>query len=153
MLKYIKRNPVNAAFAVGILGCLAFSSGNIRENLGTIDHVKKTTQFNATKQLELQASQQAAEQQSEIAKDRYRNGCLMLTTALVQGQPVFNTSKKPLPRGTVVCDPIGNTAKLIPRDFDGDGVYVPVVGELAYTGDKEAIQQAIASNQAIKIYQ
>ncbi|BAY11029.1 hypothetical protein [Calothrix sp. NIES-2098] len=153
MLKYIKRNPVNTAFTVGILGCLAFSSGNISQNLGTLEHIKKTTQYNATKQLELQASQQNAAQQSDIAIERYKNGCLLLTQPLIQGQPVYNTKGKPLPRGTVVCDQIGNTAKLIPRDFDGDGVFVPVVGELAYTGNREAVQDAIASNQAMKIYQ
>jgi hypothetical protein len=58
-------------------------------------------------------------------------------TTLSEGQPVMDRIRKtPLPIGTIVCDANGNTAKIV--SVQGK----PVVGELAFTGDRTLIEQA-----------
>jgi hypothetical protein len=148
LLRIIKRNPINVTFGVLMLGCLALSSGNVRANFQSIDATKKITQFNAAKNLELTASQQNAESQAEIANQRYQSGCLMLSTKgqfvhLAQAITVIDPlTKSALPKGTVLCDSFGNTGVLAPRDFDGDGVYVTVITETAFTGNQEIVSKA-----------
>jgi len=89
--------------------------------------------------MELRASQQATQMNAQIAQQRYQAGCLKLRSALVQGEPVFQNGS-PLPKGTIVCDRFGNTGKLVPRDFDKDGKYVPVVAETAFTGNSKVVK-------------
>jgi hypothetical protein len=148
LIRIIKRNPVNTAFGVLMIGCLALSSGNVKANFQSIDATKKTTQFNAAKNLELTASQQDAESQASIANQRYQTGCLMLVSNskfvhLAQAITVIDPDRKtPLPKGTLVCDAFGNTGRLAPRDFDTDGVFVTVITETAFTGNQEIISKA-----------
>lgn len=148
LLRIIQRNPVNATFGALLIGCLALSSGNVKANFESIDATKKTTQFNAAKNLELTASQQDVESQAEIANQRYQSGCLMLSTNnkfvhLAQAITVIDPDRKtPLPKGTLVCDAFGNTGRLAPRDFDQDGVFVTVITETAFTGNQEIISKA-----------
>lgn len=148
LLRIFQRNPVNTAFGVLMIGCLALSSGNVKANFQSIDATKKTTQFNAAKNLELTASQQDAESQAEIANQRYQSGCLMLVdngkfVHLAQAITVIDPDRKtPLPKGTLICDSFGNTGKLAPRDFDQDGVFVTVITETSFTGNLEIVSKA-----------
>jgi len=144
--KKIKRNPVSTAFGVGILGCLMMSSGNISKNISTLALVRDEAQKNNTADMMLHASQEAADAQAEIAKQRYKAGCVMVVsmshpdhyTSLSEGQPVLDRVRKtPLPTGTIVCDANGNTARIVL------GINKkPVVGEVAFTGDRTIIAAA-----------
>jgi hypothetical protein len=148
LLRIIKRNPINVTFGVLLIGCLALSSGNIKDNFQTIGATKKTTQFNIAKNYELTASQQDAESQAEIANQRYQSGCLMLETNgkfvhLAQAITVIDPDRKtPLPKGTLICDSYGNTGRLAPRDFDRDGIFTTVITETAFTGNQEIVSRA-----------
>lgn len=148
LLRIVQRNPINVTFGVLMLGCLALSSGNVKANFENINATKKITQFNAVKNLELTASQQDVESQAEIAKQRYQQGCLMLSVKgkfvyLSQATTVIDPDRKtPLPRGTLVCDAFGNTGRLAPRDFDQDGTFTTVITETAFTGNQEIISNA-----------
>ncbi len=145
IVKKIKRNPVSAAFGVGILACLAISNGNIQQNMRSLSAVREEAQRNNASDMMLHASQEAAQQQAEIAKSRYKAGCVMVVamkdpnyyTSLTEGQPVLDRIRHtPLPAGTIVCDANGNTAKIV--KVNGQ----PVVGELAYTGDQSVVEAA-----------
>ncbi|MBD2019924.1 hypothetical protein H6F43_06950 [Leptolyngbya sp. FACHB-36] len=109
--------------------------------------VKAITQQNALHQMELQASEQAKQQSSKIAESRYQSGCVMVVaerardkfTALSNGQPVIDFARKvPFPVGTIVCDAYGNTGEIIP-----DATGKPVVGRMAFTGNRAVIDTAM----------
>jgi hypothetical protein len=145
ILKTIKRNPISTAFVVGIIGCFANSSGNIQQNMESINQVRDIAQHNAANEMKLRASQQSAVAQAEIANSRYQSGCVMVVamkepksyTSLSEGQPVLDRVRKtPLPVGTIVCDANGNTGKIV--SVDGQ----PVVGEMAFTGNKNLVASA-----------
>jgi len=59
-------------------------------------------------------------------------------TSLSEGQPVLDRVRKtPLPKGTIVCDANGNTARIVL------GINKkPVVGEVAFTGDRTVVETA-----------
>ena len=144
ILKKLKRNPVSAAFGMGIIGCLALSSGNISKTMNSMAQVRDLAQKNNIADMLLHTSQEAAEQQAEIAKNRYKSGCVMVVsmqhpdsyTSLTEGQPVLDRVRRmPLPAGTVVCDANGNTARIV-QGLDK----TPVVGELAFTGDQQVVE-------------
>ncbi|MBD2457993.1 hypothetical protein H6G80_28500 [Nostoc sp. FACHB-87] len=84
----------------------------------------------------MQASNDHAQAQAEIANQRYAAGCFMVDGLLIQGKPIYDPkTRKALARGVVVCDRYGNTGRLIPADFDKDGKLNAVVGEVAFTGN------------------
>ena len=143
--KIIKRNPVSTLFGVGVVGCLIANSNNIQRNMESINAVRDVTQQNSVQEMKLRASQQTSEAQAEIANDRYKNGCVMVVamkspknyTSLSEGQPVLDRVRKtPLPAGTIVCDANGNTGRIV--TVKGQ----PVVGEMAFTGNKTLVAQA-----------
>lgn len=144
-MKHLERNPMTAVFFFGICVCLAFSSANIKANLSAVSQLQKTVRENSASVWQLQASQQTAEAQAEIAEQRYEKGCVMVVamkdpnsfTSLSVGQPVIDRVRKTeLPVGTIVCDANGNTARIV------DSGRQPVVGEIAFTGDRTIIEQA-----------
>lgn len=145
ILKTIKRNPISTAFVGGIVGCFALSSGNIQQNMESINQVRDIAQQNTTTEMKLRASQQSAEAQAEIANNRYQSGCVMVVamkdpksyTSLSEGQPVLDRVRKtPLPAGTIICDANGNTGKIVLVQGE------PVVGEMAFTGNKNLVASA-----------
>lgn len=141
MLKRIRRNPVNTFFVAAIGGCLIFSSGNLKQQADAIASLRGETAKNNQNNMQLKVSMQDTQMSAEIAEERYKKGCLKLKGALVQGKPVYRSGEA-LSKGTIVCDRLGNTGKLIPRDFDNDGIYSPVVGETAYTGNSEVVSNS-----------
>jgi hypothetical protein len=145
-MKWIKRNPINAAYFFGFCVCLAIAYPNIKANMAAMGEVQKLTQDNNTKQMRLMATQQFVESQGEIADSRYKFGCIMVVafnspdklTALEEGKPVIDAARqRPLSPGAVVCDGFGSTG-LIVRAKDGK----PVVGEMAFTGNDSLISSA-----------
>lgn len=144
-MKWIERNPMNAAYFFGFCVCLAIASPNIKANMAAMGEVQKLTQDNNTKQMWLMASQQSIESQAEIADSRYKSGCIMVVasnspdslTALEEGKPVLDAARKrPLPSGAVVCDGFGNTGVIVKTRK------TPVVGEMAFTGNQELVDAA-----------
>ncbi|MHC0068795.1 hypothetical protein ACWATR_39045 [Nostoc sp. UIC 10890] len=134
--KFLRRNQVKILGSAALSVLLYFSQDSIKGNIQATNIVREQVQFNATQEMKLRASQQHSEVEAEIAEERYSKGCYLVDGDLVQGEPVFNTkTKKPLVRGTIVCDRKGNTGKLVPRDFDQDGRKNAVVGEPAFTGN------------------
>lgn len=90
---------------------------------------------------------------SEKAKDRYRNGCLLVfsfatkqPTSLVKGQPIYNEAiAGPSPEGTTLCSQYGGTAIVKEREMTftwvspagytvKEGERYPVVTDIAVTG-------------------
>lgn len=151
-MKRLNRNPEIALFFTGLCVCLAFSANNLKANWNAIASVQSSVRESSAAQMRLQASQQAAQAQAEIAEERYKKGCLFVVamnspgdyTSLSESEPVIDRiRKKPLPKGTLVCDANGNTAILETNAED-----VPVVAELAFTGSREIIDAARARNKS-----
>lgn len=142
----LKRNKVSVLFGVGVLGCFFFNSAEIQKNMAATGKARELTQVNVAKDMELRVSQQQIQMQAEIGNERYQTGCVLVVskedpttfTSLSEGQPVIDSKRQtPLPAGTVVCDANGNTGKIIPGS---DGT--PVVGEMAFTGNREVVEAA-----------
>lgn len=142
---------MTAVLFFGTCICLAISSENIKANLSAISHLQQTVQKNSAQEWHLRASQQSAQTQALIAKQRYQQGCVMVVamkdpnsfTSLELGKPVIDRIRKtPLPVGTIVCDANGNTARII------QGYEKPVVGDIAFTGDRKIIEQARKRSKA-----
>jgi hypothetical protein len=151
LIKKIKRNPVSAAFGLAVVGCLAMSSGNISKTMNSMALIREEAAKNNSADMLLHTSEEAAQAQSEIAKQRYKEGCVMVVamshpnfyTTLSEGEPVLDRiRKKPLPVGTIVCDANGNTAKIVLSDSNK-----AVVGELAFTGDRTTVLAARRSHK------
>ena len=147
IIKKLKRHPVSAAFGMGIVGCLAISSGNITKTMNSMAQVRDEAQKNNMTDMLLHTSQEAAESQAEIAKQRYQSGCVMVVsmqypdsyTSLAEGQPVLDRVRHtPLPVGTIVCDANGNTARIVLGQNK-----TPVVGELAFTGSRQVVEAVL----------
>jgi hypothetical protein len=144
-MKYLERNPMTAVFFFGTCVCLAVSSGNIKANLSAVSQLQQTVRENSAQEWRLRASQQSAQTQAAIAKQRYEEGCVMVVamkdpnsfTSLSVGQPVIDRVRKTeLPVGTIVCDANGNTARIVPGNDKS------VVGEIAFTGDRKVVEEA-----------
>jgi hypothetical protein len=148
---WIKRNPVAAgAIALMVLAAAA-NFPTIAQNMQATGRVREKAMENSELNQQLQATSLFTEQQAEIAEKRYSEGCVLVVasndpskfTSLSEGQPVLDAVRGvPLPAGTVVCDAFGNTARII--DQDGN----PVAGELAFTGNKQVVEEAIAASNA-----
>ncbi|MBD2168617.1 hypothetical protein H6G04_30010 [Calothrix membranacea FACHB-236] len=153
MLKKLRKDPVSLVLLAVIGGSLFLSQGNVSETMTSLGDAKKMMVASTAKNNEMLAGQQSDKNQSAIAEQRYKDGCLILLykgqmAAIAQGRPVYDPlTKFPLPKGTQVCDGYGTTARLEPRDFDGDGVFIPVITQEAFTGNKEVIDNALTNNK------
>lgn len=145
--KWIQRNPFQCVIVAGIAASTAMSSGNINQSFNSVGQVRLLTQNNAMHQMELQASEQAKQQSAKVAESRYTSGCVMVVaerardkfTALSNGQPVIDFARKiPFPVGTIACDAYGNTGEIV-ADPSGK----PVVGRMAFTGNRAVIDAAM----------
>lgn len=148
---WIKRNPVpSAAIALMILAA-AVNFPTIAQNMEATGRVRESAMVNSEVNQQLQASSLFVEQQAAIAEQRYSAGCVLVVatndpskfTSLSEGQPVLDAVRGvPLPTGSIVCDAFGNTARIIAQDGE------PVAGEFAFTGNKQVVEDAIASSNA-----
>lgn len=105
-------------------------------------------------QARLTLSEDARKQKDAIAKQRYKDGCLVVVssqdksklTAITEGQPVIDSARKaPLSAGNIVCDQNGLTGEIVPSGVDAKGRSLPpVVANTAFTSDRQVVAQAMA---------
>jgi hypothetical protein len=124
-----------AALGLALVGSIALGWNDIVEHLG--DFRQQRNQLVAAAK----------------AKERYRNGCLLVysfatkeLTSLVEGQPIYNKAiAGPFPEGTTLCSQYGGTAIVkeeslkftwqSPDNFTVQkGEEYPVVNDIAVTG-------------------
>lgn len=149
-------NPVHAAFAVALVVVAIPSLGNLREFNSDVKQARMTANRIGDDMTELSLAQQEAEQKSEVAEQRYKDGCLPVVSpsqtdyvTLIKNQPVIDSgSGAPLPDGTVVCDAHGNTATLV-NDDDDDST--PAVAQaFAFTGNKAVVDERLRNFQGAR---
>jgi len=156
-----------AIAAVVLLTNLGSIKGFVAENNQLRDSMKAEQANNQR----LQVEQLVDEQRKEVADDRYRSNCVMIFSlnrqgfysALSEGEPIIkgelaaqyrgkkiNLNTMPnsafLPAGMTVCDPLGNTGKLV-KDSSLKGI--AVVADIATTGDQTLIRAAIERDKGI----
>lgn len=146
IVHWIKNNPVVVLLGSGFVVSVILSFDNIHQNFQRLSQLRTLTAINTAKEQEVIAYHEHEIEQSKIAEQRYKTGCLMVFTgqvantfsSLSEGFPVVDRNRrKPLPSGTVVCDANGNTGQMITRP---DGKIV--VGAVAYTGNKAVVNAA-----------
>lgn len=154
LARRFRRNKGTVIFAALTLGSFALNQGAFRSNLAAMTRAQEATQANIAKEMLLQVSQQQAQAQAQIAAERYGSGCVLVVAkhapntyvSLGEGEPVIDRERNaPLPAGTIVCDAHGNTGKIV-KDASG----APVVGEMAFTGDRSVIDQRTAQASQIR---
>lgn len=143
-------------FGCLILGSLAFSSNDITRNMRSLSQTRKVISTNSNQQQLLEEQLALEKSQAAVAEARYKTGCTIVVAVnsprnlatLVEGEPVLDrTTKKPLPAGTVACDGNGNTGVLV-ANKEG----VPVVREMAFTGDRSLATAQIRKIHGAKVY-
>lgn len=150
-----RRHSSLIVFGSLVVGSLALGHKDIQRNMQSMSIAREVININQNRQRLLDEQFQREQQASKIAESRYKSGCVMVVAAnspwnlatLVEGEPVLDrTTKKFLPLGTVVCDGIGNTGVLV-QSSDG-----PVVGEMAFTGNRELALDTIRKIRGAKVY-
>lgn len=138
---WLMKDPPSVFAAVLIVGGLITSQGTIRENQVNAESIRQQRS-----QITLSNQHQAISDQT--AKSRYQSGCVPIVDVQTQ-QPINLTdgmvivdpiTHAPLPVGTVVCDASGNTGVVAPG-VNGE----PAVGQIAFTGDREIVQESVDS--------
>jgi len=145
--------------------------GSIKQFIGENNQLRESMKSEQADNQRLQVEQLVSEQRKEVADDRYRNNCTIIFslnqkgyyTAITEGEPVIkgelaskyrgknlNYLKMPrdafLPAGMTICDPLGNTAKLV-KDPKLNGI--AVARDLANTGDQALIKSAMERARGI----
>jgi hypothetical protein len=107
-------------------------------------------------QAKLTLSNDAAKQRDTIARQRYEAGCVMVVsandrsqlTSITEGLPVIDSSRNvPLSIGNIVCDSNGLTGEII---ADPNNPKIPVVGNTAFTSDRNLVANAAKRYQGTK---
>ena len=122
-IDWMKANPIPSAIAgLVVLGLFTGGGSNYQEGA---QQQRSIADFKNQARYSIKASQldqKLREEQFEIAVQRQRMGCILLTTDgntpanVVEGLVVSDpTTGKPLPQGTPVCDIYGWTAILNPN--------------------------------------
>jgi hypothetical protein len=139
-----------------LAGTLLFSSKDISANMQNLSQARETIANNSQEQLLLEEQLAHEQAQARVAEARYKAGCTIVVAVkaaknlatLVEGETVLDrTTKKSLPNGTVVCDGNGNTGVLV-AGKDG----VPVVGQMAFTGDRALATEQVRQIKGAKVY-
>jgi hypothetical protein len=139
-----------------IAGSLLLNSKDISANMRSLSQARETIAGNSQQQLLLEEQLSHEQAQAKVAEARYKTGCTIVVAVkaaknlatLVEGETVLDrTTKKSLPIGTVVCDANGSTGVLVP---DKNGV--PVVGQMAFTGDRSLATEQIRKIHGAKVY-
>lgn len=140
--RILKRYPLEIGGVTVAAICVAFSIPGMLENFDSMQVVSRKIQRDAAHQQRLAAQQEAAEALAQIANQRYEN-CLFVKVpdkntlvSIGPGVQVVDTETRlPLASGTIVCDISGNTGVVGNEGF---------VFDVAFTGNRKAIQEAIA---------
>ncbi len=151
-----RKHKLEIGFGVLVIVAAVFSHGDIQRSMQGLSEDRARIASNASEQRRLEENAELVKVKAAIAEQRYKDGCTMVVAAnsprnlatLVLGEPVFDrTSKKPLPAGTVVCDSNGNTAVLASNTLG-----VPVVTDMAFTGNRELALAQIRKIKGAKVY-
>jgi hypothetical protein len=151
-----RRHGGKIVFGLLIAGSLALNSRNIERSMQSMYETNQTIATNNQRQSLLEEQFNHEQAQARIAEARYKAGCAIVVAAsenrslatLVEGETVLDrTTQKPLPVGTVVCDGSGNTGVLA-AGKDG----VPVVTQMAFTGNRELAIAQIKKIRGAKLY-
>ena len=154
--KLWRKHKLEIVFGVVALAAAAFSSNDIQRSMQGLSTDRARIVSNASEQRRLEENAELSKIKAVIAEQRYKDGCTIVVAVssprnlatLVLGEPVLDrTSKKSLPSGTVVCDANGNTAVLSPN-VDG----IPVVSDLAFTGNRELAIAQVRKIRGAKVY-
>ncbi|GAQ00184.1 hypothetical protein [Leptolyngbya sp. NIES-2104] len=156
--------------AIAVVALLT-NLGSIKQFMGENNQLRESMKVEQADNQRLQVEQLVSEQRKEVADERYRSNCVMIFslnregfyTAITEGEPTLkgelaskyrgkklNYLKMPrdafLPAGMTICDPLGNTAKLI-KDPSLNGI--AVARDLANTGDQALIKSAMERARGI----
>ncbi|MBW4607340.1 MAG: hypothetical protein KME22_08960 [Hassallia sp. WJT32-NPBG1] len=154
--RFWRKHNSKIVFGSLVIASLIYSSNDISANMRSLSEARQVIGAN-TRQLTLLEEQLNHEKaQAKIAEARYKAGCAIVVAVnsprnlatLVEGETVLDrTSKKSLPVGTVVCDSNGNTGVLISNKSG-----VPVVSQMAFTGNRELAIAQIRRIHGAKLY-
>ena len=151
-----RKHSSKIIFGSLIVGSLLLSSKDISANMRSLSQARETIAGNSQQQLLLEEQLAHEQAQAKIALARYKAGCTIVVAVkqaknlatLVEGETVLDrTTKKSLPVGTVVCDGNGNTGVLTAGKDN-----VPVVGQMAFTGDRSLATEQIRKIHGAKVY-
>jgi hypothetical protein len=135
---------------------ILLSSKDISASVRSLSQARETIAGNSQQQLLLEEQLSHELSQAKVAEARYKAGCTIVVAVkaaknlatLVEGETVLDrTTKKSLPVGAVVCDGNGNTGVLT-ASKDG----VPVVGQMAFTGDRSLATEQVRKIKGAKVY-
>lgn len=151
-----RKHGSQVVFGSLIASSLLLSYKDIARNMQNLSIARETISNNSNQQQMLESQLAHEKAQAAIAEARYRSGCRIVVAVesprnlatLVEGESVLDrTTKKPLPAGTVVCDGNGSTG-LIVQDAQGE----LVVGQMAFTGNRELAIAQIRKIRGAKVY-
>ncbi len=151
-----RKHKLEIGFGAVALVATFFSHGDIQRSMQGLSEDRARIASNASEQRRLEENAELIKAKAAIAEQRYKDGCTMVVAAnsptnlatLVLGEPVFDrTTKKPLPAGTVVCDANGTTAVLASNENG-----VPVVSDMAFTGNRELALALIRKIKGARVY-
>ena len=154
--KVWRRHKLEIGFGAVALVAALFSHSDIQRSMQGLSEDRARIASNASEQRRLEENAELIKAKAVIAEQRYNSGCTLVVAVnsprnlatLVLGEPVFDrTTNKPLPVGTVVCDGNGNTAVLA---SNANGV--PVVTDLAFTGNRELALAQLRKINGAKVY-
>jgi hypothetical protein len=147
----IKRYPIESVLIGGLVITVILDLPHILRQIGLSGELRATAEAQNQRHMEMRLAQQAAADASEIAQERYQNGCLVILSktdkdqyaSIVEGRPVNDKSGSIVPQNTIVCDGYGNTAKI--SMIRG----IPVATQVAFTGNRKAIENARKFHAAV----
>jgi hypothetical protein len=139
--RFIKRNPLEAGGIAIAVVSVGFSIPGMFQNAQMMGEVSRQIQIDGAQQQRLIAQQESLKAKEEIARNRFKS-CLFIRSpgkqtliAVAPGIQVVDTETRvPLAPNTIVCSIDGNTGVIGQNGM---------VMDVAFTGDRAAIQEAI----------
>jgi hypothetical protein len=141
------RNLIIAGIAIGLQQSVGGGFSGLSEMKAQGEQNRLTRAAQQQQQATLTLAQDAAIQRDTIARQRYEKGCIMVVasddktklTAITEGLPVIDGARNvPLSVGNIVCDSNGLTGEIIA----GENPKIPVVGNTAFTSDRDLVAKA-----------
>ena len=144
LLKRAKRYPIETCLLAAFCITVICDIPHIVSQISLSGELRAAAEKQNHKHMEMKLSQQAASDASEIAKERYQNGLLIVLSknnrenyaSVVEGKPVLDKDGSLIPAGTIVGDGNGNTALIAVVNK------IPVATKVAFTGDRSIIDKA-----------
>lgn len=143
------RNLMIIGAALGLQNWLGGGFSGLSEMKIQGDQTRIIRSSQQQEQARLTLAQDAVKQKDTIARERYKNGCVMVVssrdrtqfTAITEGLPVIDASRNvPLSVGNIVCDGNGLTGEIVVNVLDK---LTPVVSNTAFTSDRAIVAAAM----------